>query len=116
LVASVRTFELQQVLQERARANRAWLEFLRVPALSAGIYHLKAGEADLQKPHTEDEIYYVVSGHADFRSGQEQRAVQPGSLIFVERGAEHRFCDVTEDLTVLVFFGPAEGSGEPPPR
>jgi hypothetical protein len=31
-------------------------------------------------------------------------------LIFVERSLEHRFFDITEDLTVLVFFAPPEGS------
>jgi hypothetical protein len=34
----------------------------------------------------------------------------PGSILFVERAAEHRFVDITEDLTVLVFFAPPEGS------
>jgi hypothetical protein len=30
-------------------------------------------------------------------------------VIFVERAIEHRFLDITEDLTVLVFFAPPEG-------
>jgi mannose-6-phosphate isomerase-like protein (cupin superfamily) len=65
---------------------------------------------DQQQPHSEDEVYYVLKGKAWFRSGEERLAVGPGSLIFVERFAEHRFYDITEDLAVLVFFAPAEGS------
>jgi mannose-6-phosphate isomerase-like protein (cupin superfamily) len=106
----MQTFDLSTILAEREKSNRPWLEFLRVPALSTGVYHLRAGQADQQRPHTEDEVYYVLSGRASFRAGQEQQTVGPGSLIFVERLVEHRFYDVTEDLTVLVVFAPAEGS------
>ena len=86
------------------------MEFLRASSLSVGLYHLKAGQADPQKPHREDEVYYVLSGKGYFRAGQEQQAVGPGTLIVVERSVEHRFYDIAEDLTVLVFFAPPEGS------
>jgi mannose-6-phosphate isomerase-like protein (cupin superfamily) len=75
-----------------------------------GIYHLKAGQADPQQPHSEDEVYYVINGRASFQAGSEQITVEPGALIFVERNVEHRFFGITEDLTVLVFFAPPEGS------
>ena len=75
-----------------------------------GLYRLKAGQADEQRPHTEDEVYLVIGGKASFRASGQEQAVAPGSLIFVERAAEHRFVDITEDLTVLVFFAPPEGS------
>ena len=55
-------------------------------------------------------MYLVVSGKALFRSGGREQSVAPGSLIFVGRDAEHRFVDITEDLTALVFFAPPEGS------
>src|ERR1041384_5141738 len=103
-------FELDKLLTDRAATNKAWLEFLKVASLSMGVYHLKAGQADPQHPHTEDEIYYVVHGAAKFQCQGEQQAVGPGTIIFVEREAEHRFLEITEDLTVLVFFAPAEGS------
>jgi quercetin dioxygenase-like cupin family protein len=102
-------FDLGRIEAESAQRNQAWLEFLGVPSMSLGLYRLKAGEADPQQPHTEDEVYYVVSGKGSFRAGAEKQAVAPGSLIFVERSAEHRFYDITEDLTVLVFFAPPEG-------
>ena|SRR5262249_51844435 len=104
----MQTFELSQLLGERA--DRSWLEFLRVPALSVGIYHLKAGQPDPQQPHTEDEVYYVVSGRGRFRAGEEELVVRPGTVIFVERWVAHRFYEITEDLTLLVFFAPPEGS------
>jgi hypothetical protein len=43
--------------------------------------------------------------------GQDQTIV-PGCVIFVERAVEHRFLDITEDLTLLVFFAPPEGAAQ----
>ena len=106
----MQTFDLRTLLTEREKTGRPWLEFLRVPALSMGVYHLKAGQADLQRPHTEDEVYYVVNGSALFRAGEQRHTVGPGSVLFVQKAVEHRFEEVREDLTVLVFFAPAEGS------
>ena len=98
-------------LDGRRRATgRAYLEFLTVPDLSAGLYVLEAGEEDRQRPHTEDEIYAVVSGRGRLRMGDEDVAVGPGSVAFVAAGVEHRFHDITERLAILVAFGPAEGS------
>ena len=78
-------FDLAGLLAERARTGRPWLEFLRVASLSVGVYHLKAGQADPQQPHTEDEVYYVASGRGRFRAGEEQSAVGPGSRIGTAR-------------------------------
>ena len=79
-------------------------------ALSMGLYVLPAGDTDPQQPHTEDEVYYVVSGRARFTSGDEERDVHPGMVIFVEKGAEHRFHSITENLMLLVVFAPPRGS------
>jgi len=106
----MQSFPISQIVAKRAETERAWLEFLRVATLSVGIYHLKAGQPDPQRPHTEDEVYYVVSGRASFRAGKEKQAVEAGTIIYVERAVEHRFYDIAEDLTLLVFFAPPEGS------
>ena len=106
----MQTFNLRGLVAESERGSQRWLEFLRVPSLSMGLYRLKAGQADEQQPHAEDEVYFVISGKASFRAGGQEQAVVPGSLIFVERTIEHRFMDITEDLAILVFFAPPEGS------
>jgi mannose-6-phosphate isomerase-like protein (cupin superfamily) len=103
-------FELDDLAAEQAAGGRPYLEFLSVPDLSVGLYVLKAGERDLQRPHTEDEVYYVVSGRAKVTVGDETRDVRPGSIVFVATAVPHRFHDITEDLTLFVAFGPAEGS------
>jgi mannose-6-phosphate isomerase-like protein (cupin superfamily) len=113
---------LAEIEAERAPSGKLYREFLRVPAMSAGLYVLPAGRTDPQKPHHEDELYYVVRGHARVRIGSKQqavggqaqedqsedRAVTEGSVIFVAAGVEHRFYDIAEELVVLVVFAPAE--------
>jgi len=106
----MQSFQLTDLMERMKPQHPPWLEFLRTSSLSMGVYHLNAGQADRQQPHTEDEVYYVVSGRASFRTGSEEVNVGPGSLIFVERNVEHRFFNIIEDLTMLVFFAPPEGS------
>jgi mannose-6-phosphate isomerase-like protein (cupin superfamily) len=111
-------FQLDQLRLEQSQAGKCYLEFLRVPAMSAGMYVLPAGGTDPQQPHKEDEMYYVVRGRAKMsvdgppqaKAGPTKlaREVGEGSLIFVPAGVEHRFHDIEEELVVLVFFAPAE--------
>ena len=76
--------------------------------MSAGVYVLPKGGIDPQKPHREDEMYYVVRGYARMQIGAEHSEVRAGSVIFVEAEVDHRFYDIREELEVLVFFAPAE--------
>jgi quercetin dioxygenase-like cupin family protein len=99
---------LPEIERQRARSGKSYREFLRVPAMSAGLYVLPAGATDPQKPHHEDEIYYVVRGRARFKAEGDDREVSAGSVIFVAAEFEHRFYDVAEELAVLVVFAPAE--------
>jgi mannose-6-phosphate isomerase-like protein (cupin superfamily) len=105
-------FEMAALKAKRAGTQRPFLEFLRAPTLFAGLYALAAGVEDRQPAHKEDELYYVVSGRAVLRIGEEEQAVQPGSVVYVKAGMAHRFHSIKEDLQVLVFFStaaPGEG-------
>jgi mannose-6-phosphate isomerase-like protein (cupin superfamily) len=101
-------WQVSSLEEQDAKAGKAYLEFLRVPAMSAGLYILPVGGTDPQSPHQEDEMYYVVRGKAQMRVGSESRPVGAGSVILVEERLEHCFYDITEELVVLVFFAPAE--------
>ena len=101
-------FELQALLGDRAESGRLYHEFIRTHDLSVGVYVLPADGTDPQGPHTEDEVYYVVSGRAQIKVGVEDRPVQAGSVVVVGADVEHRFHHIEEELVVLVMFGPAE--------
>lgn len=106
----MQAYDLDELLAAHAEAGALYHEFLREPSLSTGLYILRAGTRDPQQPHTEDEIYYVISGSGQITVAEEKRAVRAGSIVFVATGVEHRFHTITEDLTILVLFAPARGS------
>ena len=99
-----KTFKLAEEIEAQRGSGRPYREFLRVPALSAGVYSLPVGATDLQAPHDEDEVYYVVSGRAKLRVDGEERSVGPGSILYVCATSEHSFFEIEEELTLLVFF------------
>ena len=72
-------FQVDEVNQQRAKAGKRYLEFLRVPAMSAGVYVLPKGGTDPQKPHQQDEMYYVVQGRSRMQVGAEHREVERGA-------------------------------------
>ena len=103
-------FQLADLVGTQKNKNRSYLEFIRESSLSMGVYNLPLGSADNQQPHNEDEVYYVLSGRASISVGDEKRVVTPGSIIFVAAHVPHFFYEIEEDLTLLVFFAPAESS------
>ncbi len=81
---------------------------------------------DPQVPHDRDELYVVAIGTAMFVRaeegvpftdegsipvrGEERVAVQPGDVLFVPAGTEHRFEAVSPDFgTWMIFWGPEGG-------
>ncbi|MEX2238356.1 MAG: cupin domain-containing protein [Dehalococcoidia bacterium] len=99
---------LDDLKQRLADQHHPYLEFLREPSMTAGLYRLAAGATDHQQPHTEDEIYFVVEGRARVSVDGDQRDVGPGDVIFVRKNVEHRFSEITEALLLLVLFAPPE--------
>jgi mannose-6-phosphate isomerase-like protein (cupin superfamily) len=91
-------------------SGRPYQEFLRSPYLSVGVYRLQPGATDLQEPHTEDELYYVMAGRGRFTADERTVDVEAGTCLFIPALERHRFHDITETLEVLVVFGPSEGS------
>ena len=106
----MQAWELDDLEATRAAAGTLYHEFLSVPDLSGGLYVLDAGATDPQSPHTEDELYVIMSGRGRIVVGDETRPVRPGSVVFVAAGVPHRFVDIEERLVILVAFGPAESS------
>lgn len=105
-------WEMTDLIAERKELGERYLEFFIAEAgtLSLGLYVLPVGDIDPQQPHTEDEIYYVVSGSAQIRVGDEDRELKPGSVVFVGTDAPHKFHSITETLTLLVVFAPPRRS------
>jgi mannose-6-phosphate isomerase-like protein (cupin superfamily) len=101
-------FPLSEIRDRQRTSGNLYVEFLRIPAMSVGLYALPAGGIDPQTPHREDEIYYVIRGRATLSIAGRDRSVEPGMTIFVAKTVEHRFHSVKEPLELLVVFAPEE--------
>ena len=65
-----------------------------------------------QTPHEQDEAYVILRGRGVLLHGDARDPFEPGDLLFVAAGIEHRFEDFSDDLAVWrIFYGPSGGEG-----
>lgn len=63
-----------------------------------------------QRPHAQDEIYFIVRGRGVLFHDGSRDPFQAGDLLFVAAGVEHQMEDISEDLALWrVFYGPPGG-------
>lgn len=101
-------FSIEELTRDLKGNEPIFSEFLRSDSMSCAVYRLPAGARDMQAPHFEDEIYYVVGGRAHLRVGDEECEIKPGNILYVQATSEHSFFDIVEDLTLVAIFGPAK--------
>jgi mannose-6-phosphate isomerase-like protein (cupin superfamily) len=66
--------------------------------------------ADLQTPHTQDELYFIHSGTGILVMDGDRHPFSPGTCFFVPAGMVHRFEQFSTDFcTWVVFWGPHGG-------
>lgn len=85
--------------------------FVEAFARGSLVVELYAPDAvDPQKPHTRDEVYFVVSGSGEFVMAGERTHFGAGDALFVAAGVAHHFENFTSDFaTWVVFYGPEGG-------
>lgn len=101
---SWQTFDLKEIRKTLESGKVSYKEFLKVPSLSCGLYHLPAGSQDMQTPHDEDEVYLVLEGKAMMNTGDGPLEVTAGTVLFVKATETHSFFEIEEDMTLMVFF------------
>lgn len=105
--SSWQVFDVEEIRRSLSGDQVQYKEFLRVPSLSCGIYQLPKGAKDMQTPHDEDEVYYVLEGRARMKVADEMREVSAGDILYVKAIESHSFFEIEEDMTLLVFFASA---------
>jgi mannose-6-phosphate isomerase-like protein (cupin superfamily) len=106
-------FSLDTLVSGLDTSKRDFAEFFRSEVLSMTVLYRPAGAPDEQKPHTEDEVYYIASGRGRLQAGDQDYELAAESIIYVAAGVEHHFHDVTEDMRILVFWAPPRHSNAP---
>lgn len=95
------------LLEHRGHTYR---EFLRVPALSLGLFAVGPRHEDRQGAHGTDEVYVVLGGSAVLVVEGRRMEVAAGSVAYVPAETAHRFEEITTDLRVLVVFAPPDAA------
>ena len=93
----------------RARVQHRYLVIAQQVGIGTGAGHY-AGVGGDQPPHGEEKVYLVLEGRGRFRMGDEEFALEPGQLFTVPARVEHGFHSITDDLLLLAFFAPPEGT------
>ena len=97
-------FDVDQLVAEMGDSPVNYKEFLNAPSMHCGIYRLAKGSKDMQSPHDDDEMYYVVEGSAQLQVGDDVKRVRPGNLLYIRASEEHSFFEIEEDMVLLVLF------------
>ena len=99
-------YDISDLRRQRQNSGAPWLEFLKLPTLSMGVYSVPAGTNDRESHHAhqQDEVYVGISGAGRLTADDQEYDIETGSVVYVKSGVEHHFHDVTDDLTVLVYF------------
>ena len=100
-----------RALARLENSGQEFIELFRHGSLSIEIY--KPHGVDRQQPHSRDELYVVIAGTGSFVIGEARRPFEPGEVLFVPAGVEHRFENFSDDFAAWVFFyGPEGGEAE----
>lgn len=98
----------QQAFHKLLQTKQEFMELFKHGTLSVEIY--KPDKADLQTPHTKDEVYIIIAGSGVFINGSNRTDFNAGDFLFVPAGVEHRFINFSEDFcTWVIFYGPEGG-------
>jgi mannose-6-phosphate isomerase-like protein (cupin superfamily) len=90
------------------KESEIFVKVLQHGSMSVEIY--RPVNIDPQSPHTQDELYVIISGSGQFMLNAKYTDFQQGDIIFVPAGAQHRFENFTKDFaTWAIFYGPEGG-------
>lgn len=106
----MKPLSIQDALDGLTAKGETYLTSFTHGTLEIGFYRPEG--VDPQKPHRRDEVYVVATGSGSFYVDGESTPFQPGDVLFVAAGVEHRFADFSDDFSAWVFFyGPEGGEG-----
>jgi mannose-6-phosphate isomerase-like protein (cupin superfamily) len=84
-------------IKATAEATNGSLSFIdaRVPPGNGPVAHVH---------NSSDELFYIISGELEMLNGDQTFVADAGALVFVPRGTRHRFRNVSDGETHMVFL------------
>ncbi|MEF8783827.1 MAG: cupin domain-containing protein [Haloarculaceae archaeon] len=91
-----------ELVEQLRSGDNNYIEVLSEESMSVELAHYPNPAP--KHPHKEDELYYLISGSGMAQVGDETYAVSDGDVVYVEKGVEHDFFDIEDEITALVVF------------
>lgn len=104
-MSHISTTELANQLREE---DNSYVELLSEESMRVELAQYPNPEP--KTPHKEDELYVILSGSGKVHVGSESYDVDEGDVVHVERGVEHDFFDIENDITALIVFTGSQDS------
>lgn len=99
---------LLQAMEHLKKETSPFVNVFNHGSLSVELY--KPEKIDLQKPHTQDEVYIIATGTGEFLNNGVRTTYTAGDFLFVPANTEHRFENFSDDFsTWVLFYGPEGG-------
>lgn len=75
-------------------------------AMTVGITEIEPGPANeiFLHRHAQPEVYYILAGHGVVQISGEERALQPGSLVFIPGDAPHGLRNTGSEVLRLLYI------------
>lgn len=102
----MKAITLSEAMQSVSSGATLYARLIQEPSGDVGFYRPRP--TDPQEPHERDEIYVVASGTGTLMCAGQSATLRTGDVIFVPRGAEHRFVNFDDDFaTWVILLGPS---------
>jgi mannose-6-phosphate isomerase-like protein (cupin superfamily) len=97
-------FDVNKYIEKIKKSDNCFHTFINNENLSAGVLVLKPGEEDIQEPHDNDEVYFIIKGNGFLKIKNKDYGISENKMYFVEKNVPHFFHGNSKKLIVLYFF------------
>ncbi|MHA1990401.1 MAG: cupin domain-containing protein [Candidatus Hodarchaeales archaeon] len=98
-------FDLNTIIERVKESNIYYKSFIDEPHMDIGVLVLKPGQEDNQKPHSKDEIYFILHGDGYITIDDHKHPIIEKMFYFVRKNIKHYFSHNTKEIVVVYFFG-----------
>jgi len=71
---------------------------------SLEVRYYEPGSQDMQVPHNQEELYFVIAGTAQLKYDKGHIPCGVGDVIFVPKKSPHKFVEISKDFAVWVVY------------
>jgi len=95
-------FNVRRILNEKAHNKSALIDVVKASHMEVRLKQFLPGDTGPQITHQTDVLFYVVRGQGKVNIEDKEEPLKTGTILFIPKGANHRFHSITERMVLLV--------------